>query len=56
MPENELSAYIRDKHHYDEYTLSNLNSLFDVIDIMQKPELHQTALEVLMLRDEKETR
>ena len=54
MPENELSAYIRDKHYYDEYTVSNLNKFFGVIDIMQKPKLHQIALKVLMLRDNKE--
>lgn len=39
---------------YDEYTVSNLNKFFGVIDIMQKPKLHQIALKVLMLRDNKE--
>ena len=54
MPENALSAYIRDKHYYDEDTVSNLNRFFDVFDIMQKPELHNVAIEVLILRDKKE--
>ena len=53
-PENELSKYIRDNHYYDENTLDALNGLFDVIDIMRRPELHQKALEVLRLRDAKE--
>ena len=53
-PENELSKYIRDSHYYDENTLDALNGLFDVIDIMRRPELHQKALEVLRLRDAKE--
>lgn len=51
MPENELSAYIRENHHYDEDEVSILNRLFDVSDIMKSPEFHQKALEVLMLRD-----
>ena len=54
MPENELSAYIRDKHYYDENTVSHMSDFFEVLDIMQCPELHQKALEVLKLRDEKE--
>ena len=54
MPENELSAYIRDKHYYDGDMLDVLNDLFDVFDIMQKPELHEKALEILRLRDVKE--
>lgn len=54
MPENELSAYIRDKHYYDENMLDTLNDLFDVLDIMNKPELHEQALEILRLRDNKE--
>lgn len=53
-PENELSKYIRDNHYYDENTLDALNDLFDVIDIMHHPELHQKALEILKLRDAKE--
>lgn len=55
-PENELSKYIRDNHHYDENMLDNLNCLFGVIDIMCHPELHQRALEVLKLRDAKENK
>ena len=53
-PENELSKYIRDNHYYDENTLDALNGLFDVIDIMRCPELHQKALKILKLRDAKE--
>ena len=52
-PENELSKYIRDNHYYDENTLDALNGLFDVIDIMRCPELHQKALKILKLRDAK---
>lgn len=55
-PENELSKYIRDNHHYDENMLYNLNCLFGVIDIMCHPELHQRALEVLKLHDAKENK
>ena len=54
MPDNSLSKYIREKHYYEEGTLSSLNNLFDVSDIMQHPELHQTALEILKLKDKKE--
>ena len=54
MPENKLSAYIRDKHYYDESTVSCLNYFFGVLDIMQCSELYQTALDVLVFRDEKE--
>lgn len=54
MPENELSKYIRDNHNYDDLMLCNLSSLFDIDDIIQEPELHQTALEILKLRDTKE--
>lgn len=54
MPENELSAYIRERHYYDESTVDTLNSLFDVPDIMKRPELHQAALDVLKVRDKKE--
>ena len=54
MPENELSAYIRERHYYDEDTVSNLNNFLDVYDIMKRPELHQTALNMLVLRDKKE--
>lgn len=53
LPENELSAYIRKYHYYDESSLDTLNDFFDVPDIMQQPELHQKALDVLMLRDKK---
>ena len=55
MPKNELSAYIEKHHYYDESTVDTLNSLFDVLDIMKCPELHQAALDVLKLRDKKET-
>lgn len=51
MPENELSAYIRKHHHYEENTVRTLNYFFDVSDIMKHPELHQKALDVLVLRD-----
>ena len=54
MPENELSAYIRDKYYYNENTVELLSLLFDVSDIMKHPELHKTALNVLALRDTKE--
>ena len=54
MPDNALSTYIRDKHYYDEGTVSGLNYFFGISDIMQHPELYQTALDVLMLRDKKE--
>lgn len=50
-PENELSKYIRDNHYYDENTLDALNGLFDVIDIMRRPELYQKAIEILKLCD-----
>lgn len=52
-PDNELSKYIRDKHYYYENMLDTLNDLFDVSDIMQRPELHEKALEILKLRDNK---
>lgn len=55
MPINELSEYIRDKHHYNEYMLNTFNDFFDVLDIMQRPELHQAALSMLKLRDEVES-
>ena len=54
MPENELSKYIKDNHYYDENTLDTLNNLFDVLDIMKHQELHQKALDILVLRDKKE--
>lgn len=54
MPDNKLSVYIRDKHYYDENMLDTLNDLFDVSDIMQESELHENALEVLKMRDQKE--
>ena len=53
-PDNKLSMYIRNHHYYDESLLDTLNELFDVADIMQQPELHQKALNVLVLRDKKE--
>lgn len=54
MPDNALSIYIRNEHYYDEGTASRLNYFFDVSDIMQHPELHQKALDMLILRDKKE--
>ena len=54
MPENELSAYLRDEHHYDENTVSVLNEFFDVPDIMKYPKLYKKALQVLILRDTEE--
>lgn len=54
IPENELSKYIRDNHHYDELMLDTLNDLLGIDDIMHHPELHQTTLEILKLRDAKE--
>ena len=54
-PENELSAYIRERHYYDESTVDTLNSLFDISDIMKRPELYQAALDVLKVRDKKES-
>ena len=54
VPENELSAYIREHHYYDEVIVSNLNNLLEVYDIMRRPELHKTALDILALRDKKE--
>ena len=53
IPENELSAYIREHHYYDESTVDTLNSLFGIPDIMKRPELHQAALDMLKLRDKK---
>ena len=53
-PDNELSAYIRDKHYYVYNMLDTLNEFFDVPDIIKSPELHEKALEILRLRDEKE--
>lgn len=53
IPDNKLSIYIRDNHEYDYDMLDTLNDLFDVLDIMQRPELHEKALEVLKLRDGK---
>lgn len=52
--DNELSAYIRNKHYYDENTLDAINELFNVDDIMQHPELYQKALDVLAILDKKE--
>ena len=54
MPENELSAYIREHHYYKECTVMILNDLFNVSDIMKHPELYKKALEILKLRDQKE--
>ena len=54
MPDNELSIYIREKNYFRGSTLSSLNNLFRVFDIMQKPELHSKALEMLKVRDAKE--
>ena len=54
MPDNELSIYIRNKNYFRESALSSLNNLFGVSDIMQKPELHSKALDVLKTRDAKE--
>lgn len=54
MPDNELSLYIKEHHYYDERTLCTLNDLMEVRDIMQRPELYHTALEILKLRDKKE--
>lgn len=54
IPDNILSVYIREYHHYSENTLEVLNDLFDVSDIMYHPELHQKALYILELRDKKE--
>ena len=54
MPENELSAYIREHHYYHECTVMILNDLFNISDIMKHPELYQTALKILKLRDSKE--
>lgn len=34
MPENELSAYIREYHFYEDNMVDTLNNLFDVFDIM----------------------
>ena len=55
LPENELSAYIREHHYYTENMVDTLNGLFDVSDIMQRPEFHQAALDVLKLKDKKES-
>ena len=54
MPDNELSLYIKEHHYYDESTLSILDELMETSDIMKRPELHPTALEILKLRDKKE--
>lgn len=56
IPENELSAYIRKHHYYDNHMVDTLDELFDVSDIMRKPELHQKALEILRVRDKKENK
>lgn len=54
IPHNELSKYIEEYHHYDERTLDALNDMFDISDIMKHPELYQTALEILKLKNKKE--
>ena len=54
MPENILSAYIREYHEYDENILDTLNDLFDISDIMKTPKLHQKALDILVSLDKKE--
>lgn len=54
MPENALSAYVREHHYYDEHIVDHLSDVLDVSDIMKHPELYQTALEILKLRDKKE--
>lgn len=54
MPDNVLSTYIRNKHYYDEGTVSSLNLFFDVSDIMKCPELYQAAVDVMKFRDKKE--
>lgn len=51
VPENELSAYIREYHYYEDNIVDTLNDFFDVSDIMKLPELHQKALDILVLRD-----
>jgi hypothetical protein len=53
MPDNELSEYIRSHHYYSENMLDTLNDLFGVSDIIHRPELHQKALDILILRDKK---
>lgn len=53
-PENELSAYIRKHYCYEEHMVDTLNDFFDVSDIMKHPELYQTVLEILKLKDKKE--
>ena len=54
MPDNELSVYIREYHHYDERILDSLNDLLDVNDIMMHPIMHQAALEILKITDKEE--
>ena len=54
MPENDLSSYIREHHEYDDDLVGILNDLFDIVDIMKKPELHQKALKILMLVNSEE--
>jgi RecJ-like exonuclease len=51
IPENELSAYIREHYHYEENMVDTLNSLFDVSDIMKHSELYKKAINVLTLLD-----
>jgi hypothetical protein len=47
MPENELSAYIREHHYYEEKMVDTLEKFLEVSDIMKSPELHQKALDIL---------
>jgi hypothetical protein len=54
MPDNELSVYIREHHHYDERILDSLNDLLDVNDIMKHTIMHQAALEILKITDKEE--
>lgn len=49
--DNELSAYIKEHHRYDESVLDSLNDLLDVNDIMKHPLMHQAALEILKIVD-----
>ena len=54
IPENELSAYIREHHYYSENILRYLSGIFGIGDIMKLPEFHKKALDVLEIRNKKE--
>ena len=53
MPENILSKYIRENHHYCDDLCDTLNELFDVSDILKEETLHEKAIQVLKIARKK---